>query len=70
VPFLCQFRYNISVPSFDHFIQEEIISCHFHVPDHRDIAAEPNIRLLADRGIETPVAILVNKFGESGGIAV
>jgi hypothetical protein len=65
-----QLRNNISIPPLDHLIQKKIIACHLHISDERNITTKPDISLLADRCVETPVAVLIEEFAERGGVAM
>lgn len=56
--------------TLDHFVKVEVIPRHLHVTENGLKSIYPNIGLLTNRRIETPVVVTVIEFWKCNGVAI
>lgn len=61
---------HISIPPLDHFIEVEVVPGHLHVSQNGNVASKPNIGLLADGCVKSPLAVALYELGKGRRIAV
>ena len=54
----------------DHLVKKEVEMNFGHLSNHWQELAEPDLNLLAYRGIEDPISLIIEEFRESRWIAV
>ena len=70
ISFCLQLGNDITIPTLDHLIEEEIVAGYLHVTYYSNVRSKPNIGLFAYGSIEPPLAIGSNHLAKGGRIAI